>query len=116
MKKLSRNKLRLKRKKRVKAKIFGTAQRPRLCVFKSLKNIYAQVINDEEGKTLAAASLKEISAKRNDVNGAKEIGKLIAQKCAKLKIKSVIFDRGGYQYHGKIKALAEGSREGGLKF
>lgn len=116
MKKLSSNILRLKRKKRVRAKVFGTAQRPRLCVFKSLKNIYAQVINDKEGKTLAAVSLKEVSAKRNDVKGAKEAGKLIAQKCAKLKIKSVIFDRGGYKYHGKIKALAEGSREGGLKF
>lgn len=113
----SRNKLRLERKKRIRAKIFGTAKKPRLSVFKSLKRIYAQVINDERGKTLVAASLKEISAKskKNNTKNAEEVGKIIAQKCAKIKISEVIFDRSGYKYHGKIKALADGAREGGLK-
>ena len=113
----SRNKLRLKRKRRVRAKIFGTAKKPRLSVFRSLKGVYAQIIDDEKGKTLAAVSLKEISAKpkKNNVKNAGEIGKLIAQKCAKIKISEVVFDRGGYKYHGKIKALADGARKEGLK-
>jgi large subunit ribosomal protein L18 len=117
--KISRNKLRIRRKRRVRAKIFGTAKRPRLSVFRSLKNIYVQVIDDSKCKTLAAANLKEISAKAkkaSNLEKAKELGKLITQKCAKLKISEVVFDRGGYKYHGKLKALAEGAREEGLKF
>lgn len=114
--KLDRNKLRLRRKKRVRAKVFGTAKRPRLCVFKSLKNLYVQLIDDEKMKTMASANSKEIKKKMNDIEKAKEVGKLISERAAKLKITKVGFDRGGYKYHGKIKSLAEGAREGGLKF
>lgn len=118
MKNLSKNEVRLKRKKRVRAKIFGTAKKPRMAVFRSLKNIYIQVIDDNSGKTLAAADLKEISSKsaKNNIDGAKKIGELIAQKCGKIKISEIIFDRGGYKYHGRVKALAEAARKGGLKF
>lgn len=118
MKKLSKNEVRLKRKKRIRAKIFGTAEKPRMVVFRSLQNIYIQIIDDSAGKTLVSANLKEISPKsvKNNIEGAKKIGELIAQKCGKIKISEVIFDRGGYKYHGKVKALAEAARKGGLKF
>lgn len=118
MKKLSKNEVRLKRKKRVRAKVFGTAKKPRLAVFRSLNNIYIQAIDDNAGKTLAAANLKEISSKtvKNNIDGAKKVGELIAQKCGSLKIAEVVFDRGGYKYHGRVKALAEAARKGGLKF
>ena len=110
-----------RRHKRVRAKMSGTAQRPRLCVFKSGKHIYAQLINDEKGKTLVAASSQEIKNPKSKVQPpkiyiAKEVGKSLAQKALEKKIEKVVFDRGGYLYHGKIKALAEGAREGGLKF
>lgn len=107
---------RLQRKKRVRAKIFGTAERPRLAVFKSLRGIYAQVIDDAKGKTLASASFSEIKKIKNTMDGAKEVGKLIAKKCIEIKITSVVYDRAGYKYHGKVRFLAEGAREGGLKF
>lgn len=113
--KTSRNNLRLKRKKRVRAKIFGTAKRPRLCVFRSLKEIYIQVIDDAKGKTLVSTRLSEVKKAKYNVEGAKELGKLIARKCKAAKITGAVFDRGGYKYHGKVKALAEGAREGGLK-
>jgi large subunit ribosomal protein L18 len=116
MKKPSNNSNRLQRKRRVRAKISGSAERPRLSVFKSLKSIYAQVINDVSGKTLASARLSEIKKTTNTIEGAKEVGKLIAEKCLVLKIETVTFDRSGYQYHGRVKALADGAREGGLKF
>jgi large subunit ribosomal protein L18 len=116
MTKTSTNSNRVQRKKRVRAKVTGTAVRPRLAVFKSLKGVYVQVINDETGKTLAAARLAEIKNAKNTAEGALEIGKLIAKKCAEAKITAVVFDRAGYQYHGKIKAVADGAREGGLKF
>ncbi len=112
----SRNTLRLRRKKRVRSKISGTAKRPRLCVFRSLKNIYIQVIDDIKGKTLVSAKLSEIKKARNNISGAKELGNLAAEKCKEAKISEVVFDRGGYKYHGKVKALADGAREGGLKF
>jgi large subunit ribosomal protein L18 len=112
----SRNNLRLHRKRRIEAKIRGKAQRPRLSIFRSLKSLYAQVINDESGKTLVAAGLSEIKKTKNDIAGAKEIGKLIAKKCLEKKIVEVVFDRSGYKYHGKVKAVADGAREGGLKF
>lgn len=112
----SKNNSRLKRKRRVRAKVFGSAQRPRLTVFKSLKEMYCQVIDDAQGKTLVAANIKEITKAKNTVEGAKELGKLIAKKCKEAKIATVVFDRSGYQYHGKVKALAEGAREGGLMF
>ena len=116
MKKISNNSNRLQRKRRVRAKISGTAERPRLSVFKSLKGIYAQVINDATGKTLASAKLSEIKKVANTIEGARAVGKLVAEKCLAAKIETVIFDRSGYQYHGKVKALADGAREGGLKF
>ncbi len=116
MKKISNNSNRLQRKRRVRAKISGNAERPRLSVFKSLKGIYAQVIDDISGKTLASAKLSEIKKASNTIDGSLAVGKLIAEKCLALKIETVTFDRSGYQYHGKIKALADGAREGGLKF
>ena len=116
MKKISNNSSRLQRKRRVRAKISGTTERPRLSVFKSLKSIYAQVIDDVAGKTLVSAKLSELKKAPNTVESAMAVGKLVAEKCLALKIETVTFDRSGYQYHGKIKALAEGAREGGLKF
>lgn len=116
MKIISKNISRLKRKRRVRAKIAGTAERPRLAIFKSLRGIYAQVINDAEGKTLVSARLAEVKKAKNTIEGAKEVGALLAKKCADAKISAVVFDRAGYKYHGKIKAFAEGAREGGLNF
>lgn len=116
MKKISNNSSRLQRKRRVRAKVSGTSLRPRLSVFKSLKSIYVQVIDDAIGKTLASAKLSEIAKSTNTVEGATAVGKLVAEKCLALRIETVTFDRSGYQYHGRVKALAEGAREGGLKF
>jgi large subunit ribosomal protein L18 len=115
MKVINKNKLRLHRKKRVRAKVSGTAKIPRLSVFRSLRGLYAQIIDDQKGKTLVSAKLSE-TKKKNDVSGAKELGKLVAKKCVAKKIEKIVFDRSGYKYHGKIKSLAEGAREGGLKF
>ena len=94
----------------MRAKIKGTAKKPRLCVFRSNKHIYAQLIDDNKGQTLIA-----VSGKAN-VKKAKEVGQLIAQQALEKKIEKVVFDRGGYRYHGRVKAVAEGAREGGLKF
>jgi len=116
MKKSNNNSGRLQRKKRVRAKVSGTSKRPRLAIYKSLRSIYAQVIDDATGKTLASANLAEIKKAANTMEGAKEIGKLIAKKCAALKITTVTYDRAGYKYHGKVRCLAEGAREGGLIF
>jgi large subunit ribosomal protein L18 len=113
---MSRNQLRTQRRKRIQVKIRGTAKRPRLSVFRSLKNIYVQLIDDAKGKTLVSARLSEIKKIKNDISGAKELGKLIAKKCKEAKINEVVFDRGGYKYHGRVKALADGAREGRLKF
>ena len=115
MKKISKNKLRLRRKRRVSSKIRGTAKIPRLSVFRSLRAISVQVINDEDSKTFASSNSKEFSSK-DGIEGAKKVGEDIAKKCAKQKISQVVFDRGGYKYHGKVKALAEEARKGGLKF
>lgn len=115
MKKLSRNQTRLHRKRRIRAKISGTADVPRLAIFRSLRNTSIQVIDDVAGKTLVAANLVEIKAS-NTVEGAKALGKVVAEKCKVAKIESIVFDRSGYQYHGKIKAVADGAREAGLKF
>ncbi|TSD01257.1 MAG: large subunit ribosomal protein L18 [Parcubacteria group bacterium Athens0714_25] len=110
--------LRYQRGKRVRSKISGTAEKPRISVFRSLRGVYAQAIDDVSGKTVAASSWKEAlkKTKKNDIERAKEVGKMLAEKCAKLKIKKAVFDRNGYKYHGKIKAMAEGAREGGLEF
>lgn len=115
MKKQKKN-FRTRRKRRIRSKIKGTPKRPRLCVFRSLKNIYVQIIDDEKGKTLLSGRLTEIKKVKNDKEGAQKLGELIAQKCLDAKIQEVVFDRSGYKYHGKIKALAEGARKTGLKF
>lgn len=111
----------LRRKKRVRRKISGTSERPRLSVNRSLKHIYAQIIDDENGKTLAHASSLSAEVKGNASDGGKiqvaqNVGQLIAQKAKEHQIEGVIFDRGGYLYHGRVKALAEAAREEGLKF
>lgn len=112
--KLRRQRIRL----RVRRKVSGTTERPRLSVFRSNKSIYCQVIDDTKGFTLAAASSQESSlpAGLNKSDQAKEVGKLIAEKAKSAGIESVVFDRSGYLYHGRVKALAEGAREGGLQF
>lgn len=112
------NKARLKRHKRVRGKVSGTAERPRLNVFRSTSNIYAQIIDDVNGVTLASASTldKEITVYGGNKEAAKLVGKLIAERAAQKGITDVVFDRGGYIYHGRVKELAEGAREGGLKF
>jgi large subunit ribosomal protein L18 len=103
--------------KRIRRRVTGTAQRPRLAVFRSLKHIYAQVIDDGAGHTLAAASSDEKNSQNGgNVAGAKTIGKLVAERAKEKGIEAVVFDRGGYLYHGRVKALADAAREAGLKF
>lgn len=112
------NQARLKRHARVRSKISGTAACPRLDVFRSNSNIYAQLIDDTNGVTLAAASSneKDFGISGGNKEGAQKVGKLIAERAAEKGITEVVFDRGGYIYHGRVKELAEGAREGGLKF
>ena len=111
------NKARLKRHARIRNKINGTATCPRLCVFRSLKNIYAQVIDDVNGVTLVSASSLELKETYGgNKESAKEVGKLVAEKAIKAGIKEVVFDRSGYLYHGRVAELAAGAREGGLEF
>ena len=109
---------RKKRHTRVRAKISGTASRPRLCVYRSLSNIYAQIIDDTCGKTLASASSneKDFAIYGGNKEAAKKVGEAIAKRAAEKGITEVGFDRGGYIFHGRVKELAEGAREGGLKF
>jgi large subunit ribosomal protein L18 len=105
-------------KERIRRKVNGTAERPRLAVFRSLKHIYAQVIDDASGKTIASASSREkdSGAKGANAAAAKAVGALIAKKAKDKGVKQVVFDRGGYQFHGNIKALADAARENGLEF
>ena len=112
------NKERLKRHKRVRAKISGTAARPRLCVFRSLQHIYAQLIDDTKSTTLATASSleKDFGSYGGNKEAAEKIGKLIAERAKDLGITKVVFDRGGNVYHGRVQALADGARAGGLEF
>lgn len=112
------NRARLQRHKRVRAKISGTAERPRLDVYRSAKNIYAQVIDDVSGVTLAAASSteKDFGSYGGNKDAAKKVGEMIAERCKAKGIEKVVFDRGGYIYHGRVKELAEGARSGGLQF
>ncbi len=117
----SRNHARLRRHRRVRKKIHGTPARPRLNVYRSLNQIYAQVIDDESGRTLAAASTVEatLSQKLTGLNKtaqARVVGEALAERAGSQGIKSVVFDRGGFQYMGRVKALAEGARAGGLEF
>jgi large subunit ribosomal protein L18 len=116
--KADNNKARLNRHRRVRGKIKGTAERPRLDVFRSNANIYAQVIDDVNGVTLAAASSveKDFDGYGGNKDAAKKVGELVAKRAAAKGIETVVFDRGGYIYHGRVKELAEGAREGGLKF
>jgi large subunit ribosomal protein L18 len=121
IKKLASNKIRLRKHVRVRKKIKGTPERPRLNVFRSLNHIYAQIIDDVNGVTLVSASTldKELKGKMKfggNKEAAKEVGKLIGSKALGKGIKSVVFDRGGYLYHGRVKELAEGAREEGLDF
>jgi len=118
VKKPDTNKARLKRHKRVRSKISGTAECPRLNVFRSTNNIYAQLIDDVKGVTLASASSldKEIDVYGGNKDAARKVGQLIAKRAADKGITDVVFDRGGYIFHGRVKELAEGAREGGLKF
>ena len=106
-----------RRHRRVRGKIFGTAERPRLVVFRSNRGIEAQLVDDLEGKTLAAASWLQLrSFKGSKTEQAAEVGKLLAQNAKEANVETVVFDRGGYLYHGRVKALADAAREGGLKF
>ena len=114
-------KIREKREKRVRGKIAGTQEKPRLSVFRSDRHIYAQAINDAKGTTLATAStlskdLAEAIKGKKKTEVAKEVGKLIASRLQTLGVEKVVFDRGGFLYHGRVKALADGARESGLKF
>jgi len=106
------------RQVRVRNKVLGTALRPRLCVTKSLTNIYAQIIDDDTQTTICSASTldKEVKTKASNIEAATEVGKLIADRAKKAKINTVVFDRNGYLYHGKVKALADAAREAGLEF
>ena len=107
-----------RRHKRVRTKISGTAECPRLCVFRSNTNVYAQIIDDTKGVTLVQASTldKEVKTKHSNKEAAKEVGALIAKRAIEKNIKTVVFDRGGYIYHGVVKELADAAREGGLNF
>ena len=118
IKKESRSDIRTKKHLKIRNRFSGTAERPRLAVFRSNKGIYAQIIDDTNGRTLACASTldKEVKTKASNIEAAKEVGALIAKRATAKNIKSVVFDRGGYVYHGVVKELAESAREGGLEF
>lgn len=116
VKKIDKNKARQKRHFRIRKNISGTAQVPRLNIFRSNKAIYAQLIDDTTHKTLASASSKELNLEGNNIEVSTKVGELIGKKAIDLKIEEVKFDRGGYIYHGKVKALADAAREAGLKF
>ena len=119
IKKLDRNKLREKKHRSIRRKIVGTAERPRLSVYRSLKNIFVQIIDDNTGTTLVSASTIEKNAKvqsGGNVEAAKKVGEAIAKKALEKGISNVVFDRGGYIYTGRVKALADAAREAGLKF
>ena len=116
--KVDRKAERVRRHKRVRNKISGTAERPRMCVFRSNQNLYVQVIDDTKGVTLVSASTldKDVKTKHSNKEAAKELGALIAKKAQDKNIKQVVYDRGGYIYHGVVKELAEAAREAGLEF
>ena len=114
---LTKPQQRLRRRRRVRAKVRGTAERPRLSVFRSNRGVFAQLVDDTSGRTLAAVNWTEPDLRSlRSGEQAKKVGELIAQRAKEAGIESCIFDRGGYQFHGRIKALAEGAREGGLRF
>ena len=115
---IEKNEIRLRVHKRIRRKVRGTAERPRLAIYRSVAHIYAQVIDDEKGATLASASSVDKAARTNggNVAAAKSIGKLVAERAKEKGITKVVFDRGGYLYHGRVKALADAAREAGLEF
>ena len=116
IKKESKNDMRIKRHRKIRRTLSGTDVTPRLCVFRSNQAIYAQLIDDVKGVTIASSSSLELKLKNNNLEAAAAVGKDIAEKAKKAKIKTVVFDRGGYIYHGRVKALAEAARENGLEF
>jgi large subunit ribosomal protein L18 len=118
MTKLTTRQARVRRQRRVRSKVLGTAERPRLAVFRSNVGIYAQLVDDSDGKTLASATWQNLpqSFKGTKTDQAREVGKLLAASGKKAGIERCVFDRAGYLYHGRVKALAEGAREGGLEF
>ena len=118
MPKADKNSTRLRVHRRIRRRVAGTEERPRLAVYRSISHIYAQVIDDRSGHTIVAASSNDKNASVNggNISGAKEIGKLVAERAKEKGVTKVVFDRGGYLYHGRVKALAEAAREGGLKF
>jgi large subunit ribosomal protein L18 len=118
IRKLEKNEVRNRIHTRIRRKLSGTTERPRLAIFRSVAHIYAQVIDDTAGKTLVSASSVDKGAKANggNVKAAQAIGKLVAERAKEKGIKSVVFDRGGYHYHGRVKALADAAREAGLEF
>ncbi len=119
IKKVNSNVARLARHARVRKKVSGTSSIPRLCVYRSLKNIYAQIIDDTTGNTLVSASSLDAELKANyggNKDAAKAVGEAVAKKAVEKGIKTVVFDRGGYVYHGRVAELAEGARQGGLEF
>lgn len=116
IKKESRNSMREVRHARVRTKVFGTPDAPRLSVYRSNTNIYAQIIDDENGTTLVSASSLELKLKSNNKEAAVKVGEAVAERAMKAGIKKVVFDRGGYQYHGRVEALADAARNKGLEF
>ena len=118
VKRVNKNAMRLKRHVRVRGKISGTPERPRLCVFRSNANIYAQIIDDVNGVTLVSANTleKEFEGATGNIEAAKKVGQMVAERAKAKGIEKVVFDRNGYIYHGRVAAVAEGAREGGLDF
>ncbi len=119
--KITKREARERRRRRVRKKVFGTPERPRLSVYGSLNHIYAQIIDDMEGVTMVAAStldkqLRPLSTHGGNVEAARKVGALLAERALQKGVKKVVFDRGGFKYHGRIKALADAAREGGLEF
>ncbi|MFA5029659.1 MAG: 50S ribosomal protein L18 [Patescibacteria group bacterium] len=110
-----KNQTKIRRKARIRAKIKGTSERPRLSVYRSLEHLYVQLVDDTKGRTLVSASDKEVKGGKTKTAQAYELGKLVAQKAAGQKITVVVFDKGAFKYHGRVKALADGAREAGLK-
>ena len=116
LKQIDRRSARHRRHRRVRVKLIGTAERPRLSVYRSLSHIYAQVIDDASGRTLAAASTVQLSAGKNDLAAAQAVGRAVAVNAKAAGVSGVVFDRGGYLYHGRVKDLADAAREAGLEF
>ncbi|HYW26764.1 MAG TPA: 50S ribosomal protein L18 [Terriglobales bacterium] len=116
LKQFDRKGARARRHRRVRVRVAGTGQRPRLSVFRSLHHVYAQLIDDETGRTLASASTAQLKSSRKDVGAAAAVGRSIAEKAKAAGVTAAVFDRGGFLYHGRVKALADAAREAGLEF